>query len=486
MRNGRKRTQWGGRRTFLMFLLLTSSFAIASSHRIDAQWSAGVRGSNLPVGTDESAFLVLSDIHFDPFANASPEMIDALITNPVEKWRAILEASEKPDISPDGADANYRLVQAALAAATQSGVKYDYVLVLGDFIAHRFPEKYRQFKSDGTGYEAFVIKTEAFVNRLIEQAFPDIPVYGVLGNNDSIVGDYSEAGAPLLKTLEKEWKLEDHPGAVEDFLAGGYYAAPHPAVRDQELIVLYTTYWSYRFASTGTAVPQDPGLVELNWLKSKLDAVQAAHKTAVLLMHIPPGVDAFASSNTEDCAKPILFWKAPYADTFVEILRKYKSVLRDSYAGHTHIDDFRVFGDSSGSAFFQTDIVPAISRDHHSPSGFQIGFYDKHSGALVDYAVSYMKGGAAANGTPAWGRPYDFRAITGIPNYNPDALRTIVEITRSNDEVRKRFLSFVGNLSPNSSSNMIASNWPLYSCAQTELTAIAFGKCACPLEGGGR
>ena len=99
----------------------------------------------------------------------------------------------------------------------------------------------------------------------------------------------------------------------------------------------------------------------------------------------------------------------------------------------------------------------------------------------MDYAATYLTSAGAA-GTPqgaVWETAYDFRQESHFPSYSPASLQTIALLIRSNDVIRKKFLDFyVSHAS--SGSRVPAKDWLSYSCAQTEVTPEAFGKCACP------
>lgn len=425
---------------------------------------------------------MLSDIHFDPFFEAKPSLIKKLASSPVEEWQSIFESSGNDAVSPDGSDCNYALLASALQAARDSGVQYDYILVTGDFLGHEFERKYRAYNPDGSGYQDFVIKTMLFVNRTIEQAFPGVSVYGTLGNNDSTGGDYAAPGKAIFAALAKEWKvIAVPPDAQRDFLDGGFYAVPHPTVPSQEFIVLDTSFWSNRYHRDASSNTPDQGAAEMNWLEAKLDQLRGMHKTAALIMHIPPGIDPYASSKLGGCDNPSLFWKQTYLDSFIKTIADHKDILRDSYAGHTHMDDFRVFADSTGQPYFQTHIVPSISRDHHNNPAFEIGVYEKTTGALIDYAVTYLKSPSNAGTTeePHWTPEYDFREASSFPSYSPASLETIAGLIRSSELIRKRFMDFYKPQIPLALSALLK-DWRYYSCAQTEITPSTFRGCACP------
>jgi hypothetical protein len=462
-------------------VLLACWLLLSRSLQIGARPQRPSRSGIVSAGPNDGTFLVLADIHFDPFTGTDPRGVEALVSNPVEKWRTILQASAGHEVSRDGADSNYALLVSAIDAARNSGVPYDYILVTGDYLGHHFRKKYREFRPDGQGYQAFVIKTMIFVNRLLQQSFPRIPIFGALGNNDSTDGDYAAPGKPLLVALSKEWRtVAEKSDATRDFTSGGYYAVAHPTVPSQELIVLNTSFWSRHYTDDASSGDADGGPAEMSWLASKLEEVRAQGRTAALIMHIPPGVDAYASSKEGACRTPTLFWNRIYLDSFLAIIGSHKQSLRDSYAGHTHINDFRVLTDAGGLHYFQTNIAPSVSPDHHNPE-FEIGVYDKQNGAFVDYAVLYLKSSPETDSSakPDWEPAYDFRQASSLPSYSPASLQTISVLIRSNDAIRSKLLDlFATHMSPVFS--VSARDWLPYSCAQTEITPSAFTACSCP------
>ncbi|HWF40263.1 MAG TPA: hypothetical protein VG322_17190 [Candidatus Acidoferrales bacterium] len=437
----------------------------------------------ISLGPGEGAFLILSDVHFDPFTGTDPHVLQQLLEAPADRWSSIFASQPNQPPAPDGSDTNYALFSSALDASRNSGVHYGYVLMPGDFLGHNFQQKYRHYAHpDGSGYEEFVLKTMTFVSRSIQQAFPSLPVYFAFGNNDSVIDDYAPQGASLLAAMDKEWKtLPRQPSAKKDFLASGYYVVPHPTVPDFDFIVLNTAPWS----SHASPVPfGDADTAELTWFSAQLDRTRLAHHSAALLMHIPPGIDGSASSNPGQCATPTFFFKKSVEDSFLSIVAAHKDVLRDSYAGHIHIDNFRVLSDQQGMPYFQTHIAPAVSRDHHTPPGFDIGVYDKKSGAMVDYAADYEHDIPSADGTQAaWKIAYDFREESHFPNYSPSSLQTLALLVRSSDAIRARIMHIYGGRS-NSALPVPVQDWRYYSCAQTDWDAATYSQCACPSGAG--
>ena len=470
-------------RIAVFFLILMSPLAIATNHTAFAAQQRA-REVSLSVGKNEGTFLMLSDIHFDPFSGLNPRTFAQLKSHPVKDWQSIFQSAENQVVSSDGKDTNYSLLASAIDAAKNSGWQCDYVLMMGDYLAHNFSQQYRTYQPGGAGYQEFAVKTLVFVNRMIQQGFPHIPVYGALGNNDSTTDDYAAPGGALLEALDKEWKvISTNKKASKDFLAGGYYTIPHPTVPNSEFVVLNTAFLSERFVHPSSASEKDQALIQLKWLDLKLNQLTAEHKTATLIMHIPPGIDAFESSKPGECSMPTPLWKRPYLDSFLTIIGNHEDILRDSFAGHTHVDDFRVFTSATGDPFMQMHIAPSISREHHNNPAFEIGVYDKSNGALLDYAVTSLRNALNVSGEaagPTWRLAYDFRQESRSQSYGPETLNFLAKVIRSNDVLRKRYMDFYkAQMSP-SVTPIDMANWRFYSCAETEMSDAAFEECACP------
>ncbi len=256
----------------------------------------------VPAG-NEGTFLTLSDIHFDPYAD--PAVVRQLATAPVDQWGAILAGSTAP-FAEYGSDTTYPLMMSALSAARGTGLAYDYVLVTGDLLAHDFRRGFETHAGgDDDAYGSFVVKTITFLTRTLQQTFAGVPVILALGNNDSACGDYRlTPNGAMLHALAPELNvLAGHPQATEDFEAGGFYAVPHPTVPGRQIVVLNDVFWSTQYLDRCDPMISDAGAAELGWLEWKLFKARSAKQSVTLVMHIPPGIDAYRSAQhrERDC-----------------------------------------------------------------------------------------------------------------------------------------------------------------------------------------
>ena len=393
--------------------------------------------------------LMLSDIHLDPFAD--PSIVCRLASSPVEGWTAIFQSSTNTKLPAYYSDTTYPLFQSALEAAKAR--KYDRVIVSGDYLRHNFQQAFEQTTANcKQDYAAFVAKTMRYVSRRIQEAFPTRPVIHAFGNNDSSCGDYEiSPDDPMFSALAKEWRASG-----ESFRIGGYYSIP---VAHREFVVLNDVFWSAKYKDACGSQPADPGAGEMSWLAWTLYRLQSEKKTAVLIMHIPPGIDAFSSSKGQCPSPAVPMWNPAYNDQFMALLQKYPGVVTDMFAGHTHADDFRVV------AGIALHITPSITPDFGNNPGFIVA-------SASDYTTVYF-----TLPKPMWQQEYVFSKAYGFP-YNAANLQTLAGQIVGDPKVRGVFAGYYGMLTTQPPA-ITAQNWKFYACAQTEMSVDGFNRCAC-------
>lgn len=420
-------------------------------------------------------FLMLSDIHFDPYTD--PAIIKTL--------GAIPKAGcpDLPTGAPSryGSDTNYPLLQSALRAAVttaaENGFRYDYVVITGDFLAHHFDSLYAKcVEGDHAGYPNFVAHTIAYVDRMIASALPGVPIIAALGNNDSDLGDYAKPSDYFLHSVGRDWSgawgnidSAVSLAALASFGKAGNYAVPHPTVPKSELVVLNSTLWAVQNSQACTDADPDPG-GQLQWLKQVLERAKETGGAVTLIWHIPPGINPLRSSGGE----PRSFWTDPCTQRLTAELADYRGVVREIYAGHIHRDDFRLFLDPEGKPFLPIHLLPAISPIYLNNPAAEIGWYDKSTGELRDYAPLYLDLKTPA---PHWSVEYVFTRAYGYAR--PD-LASLVELTRAIHQGNSE--SGVGGKYARAYGAgvtwlMRPDQWPIFTCAQTEIVPSRFVMC---------
>jgi hypothetical protein len=110
--------------------------------------------------------LLISDIHFDPFAD--PSLFKSLATEPVPEWGRLLASSSQRGVSQLGSDSNYVLLESCLTAAAQTCPRPDFILDPDDSLAHDWRARYekaslRSASEDEEGYREFTRKSIQFL-----------------------------------------------------------------------------------------------------------------------------------------------------------------------------------------------------------------------------------------------------------------------------------------------------------------------------------
>lgn len=425
---------------------------------------------------DQGAYLILTDIHFDPFAE--PDLAQALAAAPVEDWDSIFARASGRAFARAPQDTNWPLWQSTLRALALPHARYDYVLILGDFLAHHFKDKFiKAFGWNAPAYEDFMRKTMAYEYASVARHLKGVPIYCIMGNNDADCGDYAiQPGGPLLAAMAKVWAtVASDPGAARDFPEGGYYETDLPG-RAGRLIGLNDVYWARDFDPACASSIPDEGLRELAWLKARLEADARAHRTVTLALHIPPGVNAHGSV----CGlKSGAFFRADDQAAFLAVLLRYSSSIRLVFASHTHNDDFKVL-DGRDGARVAFHLAPSISPIHGNQPCFQVGLYRRSDGALLDLATYHFLDPVRSDGGDApagWEFEYGFRRAYGH-GFDTAGIAATVLAIRAGGRARAKYLAYYTGEAPPPAA-LKPSEGLAYSCAETCFTPAEYEECAC-------
>ncbi len=421
-------------------------------------------------------FLLISDLHFDPYAD--PVILQKLGVTPT----AACQAPATDAFANYGSDANYPLLKSALQHAATTAARnqfhYDYVIVTGDFLSHHFDERFQQCVAGGAdAYTKFGADTVRFVDAAISEALPGVPIIAALGNNDSDKGDYIQPSDVFLKNVAEGWSrgwgkisAAERDEAVASFERTGNYAITNPAVRKNELVVLNSNLWATRDPQACGQGNPDPG-GQFDWLAKVLEKVKRGGGTASLVMHIPPGVDALRAAM----GRPRTLWDEGCAQELSELLGGYRGVVLQMYAGHIHRDEFRILSDPEGKPLLPIHIIPAISPVYLNNPAFEVGWYDRASGELRDYAALNLD---LSKPRPAWTTEYVFTQAYGLPRADLAALKSLSATLGTGNlqaAVAKQYATYYG---AGVGMFIAPGTWPDYSCAQTEIMLRDFAQCA--------
>ena len=235
-------------------------------------------------------------------------------------------------------------------------------------------------------------------------------------------GDYKVA--PNSKMLDRVARdlpvIAGRPQARHDFAIGGFYVVPHPRVPKHDIIALNSVFWSIKYKDACNKAGGDPGAAELDWLAWMLYQEKAGrpHRERSPCTFRPGSTPT--RHRSKRCPKTgTRFWRKNATSRFRALAAEYKDVLRASYAGHTHMDDFRVLSDKSGAPLLVTRITPAVSPRFGNNPAFAVLLYDRTDAVVRNSAIIYLTNVDAAGPTvPAkWAREYAFAQTYGVNSY---------------------------------------------------------------------
>jgi sphingomyelin phosphodiesterase acid-like 3 len=401
-------------------------------------------------------FLLISDIHFDPFADAG--LFPRLVVAEVDEWPAILEQGGALRLNPIGADSNYALLKTSLDDARQRLPGPDFILYPGDFMAHGWQNKYdrlaaRTRADDPTAYRAFTAKAVRFVGEQFRGRWPGTPILPTLGNDDSYCGDYMiEPEGPFLRMFAELWfpllgPTADPPEFARTFAAGGHYSLLLPAAGRRRLIVLNSVFFSAAYDNACGQPTQTPALDQLAWLAEELARAEAANERVWLLMHIPPGINAYAAARDETRHDPPeSFWQQAITARFLQLVDRHRDTIQTSFVGHTHMDDFRVI-QLRGQPLLLIKIAPAISPIFGNNPGYQVYQYDPASGQLRNYQTYYLTNpGTREKPTllrdARWKQEYDFHDAYQLPEVSAATIARLARGIQTDSAVSALYTRF--------------------------------------------
>jgi sphingomyelin phosphodiesterase acid-like 3 len=425
----------------------------------------------------QGVFLHVSDIHFNPLYD--PSLAAELIAAPIERWDAIFQTSSITAPSASGSDSNHPLFSAMIQAAGRTLQTYDYVLNTGDNLAHDFHDTYVAAGGAEADYDDFVAKTMLYVDWKLEQAFAGVPLVSAFGNNDALCGDYRlTPGSPLLAETGRGLPVvAGDPQALRDISIGGSYVTPHPVVKDHDFLVLGNVFWSSQYENACGMAADDPGSAQLAWLEWTLFRERLAGRSVSLIMHIPPGINAYSASRSPCAGSPPTMWTDPYTARFLALIAAYRDVVTDAYAAHTHMDDFRVISAADGTPIVPVRLTPSVSPVFANSPSFTLFLYDRASAAPLNYVTYVQDSSPAGPDHPLWRFSYNFRQTYGSDDYSAASLAALASRIQSQPATRQTWAAHYTGAAP---TPINAGDWKAFACAQTGLTPDAYETCTCP------
>ncbi len=408
-------------------------------------------------------FLWLSDIHFDPLA--TPALVDKLAVADLTQWAEIL-ASGSTKFPAYGSDSSWPLFSSVLNASAKTAPNAAFTIVTGDLLVHHFREHFDAIATnhDDAAFRAFVRKSFEFVALQLKQRSPGKPVFVTLGNNDDECGDYAiQPDGPYLHDTAKFVGDLAALSNTDSYMQLGSYGVLNPAIKHGRIIVLNTVLFSPRYANRCGQSSTDAGEQLLGWLSKELASAKAHHEIVWLVYHIPPGVDGFATSHGKVPGTVALLWKESYVNKFLTLLDQYPGMVGANFAGHLHVDDFRVFGKRV------VIVAPAVSPITGQNPTFRTVTFDSH-GNLKDQSTYYLK-----NLAEPWQLEYDFNKEWHLKGLNAQSYSSLFTRIDGSPDTATRWMTLYST-SKVPSSLTLATFRPLF-CSEGNITAPAYQTC---------
>jgi len=422
----------------------------------------------------------ISDIHFNPFYDAS--LMPRLLKYGADQWEPIFASSTVEGYGTYGEnETNYNLLKASLENMAACYKNPDFVMFTGDFIAHDFHDRYQKANNGSLeGLDPFIEKTVTFMVLMFKTYFPDIPVYFSLGNNDSYAGDYLivpegqflEDTTPIVSV---NWLYDgaNKKSFSTTYPIGGYYTVVPPKAQNARVISLNTIFFSVKFQTDFTVY--DPGEKQLEWFETQLKAAEVKKENVWLLLHIPPGANMYGTVHDKEYKS---FWKDAYNKKFIQLVTAYSSVFTAAYAGHTHMDDFRLVFDRGGdpaapvkaAAFIH--ICPAVSPQFGNNPGFRYIDYAPGTFSVNNYNIYYLDLGIENPGE--WSNEYNFNETYGQTGVNATTMQAVYYALKDDMTKRTRYMNYYD---VNHREALTPENFNAYWCGIANLQQENFEEC---------
>ncbi len=478
---------------------LSAAISVGMLSSIASAWAAPIRGpQTVPI-------IMLSDIHFDPFYD--PAKFAQLRSGDVSRWESILTAPDSPHQANDfaslqqtceapAADTDWSLFASSMRAAKSRQPTPLFVTVSGDLMVHQFGCRFRTLAPGGSSsaLSAFAAKTVAFVALELREAFPHVPIYLALGNNDSGCGDFQETpGSAFLRSVAQSVAVDagapNEATVLREFPEEGNYDVelPKPMNRTR-MIVLQNIFQSSTYKTCAGATDLVPSKTQIAWLEAHLADAHARGERVWVMAHIPPGVNVHSTFLRNDAVcsaqSPKMFLNS---EALPDTLTKYGDTVRLVIFGHTHNDEIRLLKPSGCNqgrdrcAAIPAKLVPSITPLHGNNPAFLVAQVSPSTSTIIDYSV-FAANNEADIGSK-WEQEYRYSEAYGLPDLSAASVERLVAgfaLDKSGvDALSRAYERWYSPGDSNGRDTTLQRTWPAYVCSLTLNEEAAFRECAC-------
>lgn len=360
-------------------------------------------------------------------------------------------------------DTNWPLFDSTVAAMRHAAPDARVVVISGDFLAHSFAGLVHKQRPNANATAA-AMQVMSRVASSFGRAFPKAQFVIALGNNDDPCGDYrTSPDSRYLAAVAKVWEpLVNRGGAAPDFLRSFSHAGSYTArlpVNGLRAVALDDVYWSvlYRPCPGG----RNGRAMQMSWLTNILQRTPPGTRN-VLVMHIPPGVDA-ATTLTAHRFVIVPFLAGDMRARLLDLLAKSSSDVAFAIAGHMHRNGFRIAG---GVPLI---VVPAISPVYENNPTFLRLEVDERGNPVDEMQYAY----SIPDGT--WSQILDFDRTYSITSLRAAQLVQAHRRIANDRTVRAQWAASMAGGSY--LARDILASWRAYWCAETNFGS-AYAACA--------
>ncbi|KPA82463.1 hypothetical protein ABB37_03525 [Leptomonas pyrrhocoris] len=357
---------------------------------------------------------LLSDIHYDP-QYGTTKAFSQCVTSNSSVWGVA------------GCDTSPQLIQRALDDVSRQGTSF--IFYGGDWQRH-------DYHNSGLAPAAlFTDLSERFRNVTVDGSHGTVAFSASLGNNDVVPDYYFEwESAASVQELTARVQAMETAGLLTATEAGvmekcGYYTYEKATLH---VIVLHTLLWAFRLRPYLSDAVADP-CSQFAFLKSELQKVRDSGKRAVILGHVPPGLDTYKVLKGGFKTPPDdLYWKPEYLSAYDAIIYAYKDVVALQLFGHTHRFALQVFPANGVLSI----ILPAISPIFSNNPSYLLADFREKDWFLQDVRIRYStRDGVFHAGTSAKAALKISADLASLPQ-----LRSAVKKLATDDEAWKNYL----------------------------------------------
>jgi len=436
--------------------------------------------SSDPYTPDTTTIVSFTDVHFSPFYDTT--LFDQLVAGSADDWSTIFQSSADTDPATWGEESNYLLFTTAVAKVCEQAADSPFVVYTGDILAHDFNDTFYELygSEDETALKAFIYKTISFFVSTVRSACGTIPVAFTLGNNDAYEGDYliEPGGEFLADTSDLFYESllmskADASAFSSTYKAGGYYSTD---LLDSNLTLInLNTILFSAWAATGA---ESASAQQISWLQSTLSQAWANGRSVWILMHIPPGANIFGSissymDDSGQLSDASTNWVAGYQASITAILAEYAGTIDVIFAGHTHMDEYRLSVEGSADSNGSVIVTPGITPLFGNNPGFKVLTVYSDTWQPIDYSSYYD---SLLAGTHAFSEYYTFSTAYDFSGILDDAFATLVGEFDTDATKKTSYITYY--YSGHDASNPITDiNWPAYKCGIEKMDKDEYIEC---------